>query len=36
VLPNLDAHGTGPVVELPRPRMEESEEAGDRTPEPVG
>jgi RND superfamily putative drug exporter len=30
VLPDLDAHGTGPVVQLPRPRTEE------RTPEPVG
>jgi RND superfamily putative drug exporter len=36
VLPNLDAHGTGPVVELPGPRTTESEEAGDRTPQPVG
>jgi putative drug exporter of the RND superfamily len=30
VLPDLDAHGTVSVVELPRPRTEE------RTPEPVG
>ena len=40
LLPDLDAHGTGPVVELPRPRSEQSAEAEEaaeeRTPEPVG